>query len=122
LELDVEDRKLEETSKPLRYVVVGEEVSKGRFSSAMRASLSTMVVFDLWHRWRWKDRRRDLQEADVQMASSKLSFGVNDRSLQHSQGKTWHNLDSPFPWSASCALYIANGSGELNSDRNWLDW
>jgi hypothetical protein len=58
------------------------------------------------------------------MASSKMSLGVNDRSLQHSQGKTWHNLDSPFPWSArcalpwsaSCALYIENGSGELNSE------
>jgi hypothetical protein len=125
-ELDVEDRKLEETSEPLRYVVVGEEVSNGRFSSAMRASLSTMVVFDLWHRWRWKDRRRDLQGAIVQLVSSKMSVGVNDidGSFQHSQGKTWHNLDSPFPWSArcalswsaSCVLYIENGSGELNSE------
>jgi len=101
-------------------------VSNGRFSSAMRASLSTMVVFDLWHRWRWKDRRRDLQGAIVQLVSSKMSVGVNDidGSFQHSQGKTWHNLDSPFPWSArcalswsaSCVLYIENGSGELNSE------
>jgi pentatricopeptide repeat protein len=37
-ELEVEDRKLEETSKPLRYAVAGEEVSKGRFSFAIPAS------------------------------------------------------------------------------------
>jgi hypothetical protein len=88
-------------------------------------------VFGLWHRWRWKDRRRDLQEADVQKANSKLRFGVNDRFFNNLKGKTWHNFDasgkifskwiycmcdSPLPWSARCALYIENGSGELNSE------
>jgi hypothetical protein len=36
-EFDMKDRKLEETSEPLRYVFVGEEVSKGRFSFAILA-------------------------------------------------------------------------------------
>jgi hypothetical protein len=46
-----------------------------------------LVMFDLWHRWRWKDRPRDLQEIDVQKASSKLCFGVHDRSFLQLPGQ-----------------------------------
>jgi len=72
------------TGKTKQEVVIEEKVFDEL--EDMGARFLKLVMFDLWHRC-WKDRHRDLQEIDVQKASSKLCFSVPDRSFLQLPGQ-----------------------------------